>query len=128
MKKSILSLLICAAVTCSAHAATLPQAELAQEGISYAAIIVTLKPGADASPTAARKLTLSDPSLVLTPMFQADKSVELSELNARYGFDRYLRVMLPAGLTHQCLYFEQPHTFEQILFIQTAEPALVGHA
>ncbi|MFQ2905576.1 NAD-dependent epimerase/dehydratase family protein, partial [Aeromonas caviae] len=25
-----------------------------------------------------------------------------------------------AGLTHQCLYFEQPHTFEQILFIQTA--------
>ena len=35
---------------------------------------------------------------------------------------------LEAGLTHQCLYFEQPHTFEQILFIQTAEPALVGHA
>ena len=35
---------------------------------------------------------------------------------------------LGAGLTHQCLYFEQPHTFEQILFIQTAEPALVGHA
>ena len=34
----------------------------------------------------------------------------------------------PSGLTHQCLYFEQPHTFEQILFIQTAEPALVGHA
>ena len=33
-----------------------------------------------------------------------------------------------AGLTHQCLYFEQPHTFEQILLIQTAEPALVGHA
>ncbi len=35
---------------------------------------------------------------------------------------------MKAGLTHQCLYFEQPHTFEQILFIQTAEPALVGHA
>ena len=32
------------------------------------------------------------------------------------------------GLTHQCLHFEQPHTFEQILLIQTAEPALVGHA
>lgn len=47
---------------------------------------------------------------------------------------RSLRVALrdmpldQAGLTHQCLYFEQPHTFEQILFIQTAEPALVGHA
>nr|AXV45744.1 hypothetical protein TRI3_00006 [uncultured organism] len=37
-------------------------------------------------------------------------------------------VYSPSGLTHQCLYFEQPHTFEQILFIQTAEPALVGHA
>ena len=35
---------------------------------------------------------------------------------------------IETGLTHQCLYFEQPHTFEQILFIQTAEPALVGHA
>ncbi len=35
---------------------------------------------------------------------------------------------MTTGLTHQCLYFEQPHTFEQILFIQTAEPALVGHA
>ena len=40
----------------------------------------------------------------------------------------YLRCALRPGLTHQCLYFEQPHTFEQILFIQTAEPALVGHA
>lgn len=94
MKKSILSLLICAAVTCSAHAATQPQTELAQEGISYAAIIVTLKP-ADGSATAARKLTLSDPTLVLTPMFQAEKSAELNTLNARYGFDRYLRVTLP---------------------------------
>lgn len=95
MKKCILSLLICAAVTCSAHAATLPQAELAQEGISYAAIIVTLKPGTEGTTAAARKLTLSDPTLVLTPMFQADKSAELNELNTRYGFDRYLRVTLP---------------------------------
>ena len=39
-----------------------------------------------------------------------------------------IQVGLITGLTHQCLYFEQPHTFEQILFIQTAEPALVGHA
>ena len=37
-------------------------------------------------------------------------------------------ISMTPGLTHQCLYFEQPHTFEQILFIQTAEPALVGHA
>ena len=39
-----------------------------------------------------------------------------------------LQLVTASGLTHQCLYFEQPHTFEQILFIQTAEPALVGHA
>lgn len=42
--------------------------------------------------------------------------------------DAQYRAKAEAGLTHQCLYFEQPHTFEQILFIQTAEPALVGHA
>ena len=39
-----------------------------------------------------------------------------------------INALVNPGLTHQCLYFEQPHTFEQILFIQTAEPALVGHA
>jgi len=44
MKKSILSLLICAAVTCSAYAETAPQVELAQNGESYVAIVVKLKP------------------------------------------------------------------------------------
>ena len=54
-------------------------------------------------------------------------------LGVFYALSNYLnstttsRLNVP-GLTHQCLYFEQPHTFEQILFIQTAEPALVGHA
>jgi len=43
-------------------------------------------------------------------------------------FEKKLELLVGTGLTHQCLYFEQPHTFEQILFIQTAEPALVGHA
>lgn len=100
MKKTILSLLICAAVTCSAHAETLPQSELAQEGIAYAAIIVTLKPATpladNSSPTPEpRRFTLSDPTLELTPMFQANNSSELNALNARYGLDRYLRVMLP---------------------------------
>ena len=62
---------------------------------------------------------------------------ELQQLQGATGYARAgagASVALPfdlvstAGLTHQCLYFEQPHTFEQILFIQTAEPALVGHA
>ncbi|MCR3986132.1 cation:dicarboxylase symporter family transporter, partial [Aeromonas caviae] len=35
-------------------------------------------------------------------------------------FEVVSTLALITGLTHQCLYFEQPHTFEQILFIQTA--------
>ncbi|MFK1711438.1 DUF480 domain-containing protein [Klebsiella quasipneumoniae] len=69
--------------------------------------------------------------------------LELAELDIRAVIDELIRRRLVVntagfnarvpryqhpGLTHQCLYFEQPHTFEQILFIQTAEPALVGHA
>ena len=57
-----------------------------------------------------------------TPLYQ---SSTFSYVNAQAGKERFAG---QAGLTHQCLYFEQPHTFEQILFIQTAEPALVGHA
>ena len=53
---------------------------------------------------------------------------ELAEFFATGGTMNYFVGLYGAGLTHQCLYFEQPHTFEQILFIQTAEPALVGHA
>ena len=48
--------------------------------------------------------------------------------SSQYDMLRSYTAAQSAGLTHQCLYFEQPHTFEQILFIQTAEPALVGHA
>ncbi len=51
----------------------------------------------------------------------------IANKDGRFAWRPY-ELMHPAGLTHQCLYFEQPHTFEQILFIQTAEPALVGHA
>jgi len=107
MKKSILSLLICAAVTCSAYAETAPHAELAQEGESYAAIVIKLKPGkpllkatSTATTASPDKLTLSDPALVPTTMFHSDKlrssaSDDLAQLNARYGFDRYVRIELP---------------------------------
>lgn len=108
MKKSILSLLICAAVTCSAYAETAPQVELAQNGESYVAIVVKLKPskpllkstGTTSASTTTNQLTLSDPSLVPTSMFRPNKlrstqSDEFAQLNARYGFDRYLRIELP---------------------------------
>ena len=59
----------------------------------------------------------------------------LAQIRILHPDDKYLHpyakawdMGLYSGLTHQCLYFEQPHTFEQILLIQTAEPALVGHA
>jgi len=107
MKKSILTLLICAAVTCSAQAETAPQSELAQDGTSYVAIVVKLKPSkpllkATNTATAATSstLTLSDPSLVVSTMFRPNKlrsgqSAEMAGLNARYGFDRYRRIELP---------------------------------
>lgn len=67
----------------------------------------------------------------MTVMFCAFEGAPL--ILRAYGQARVLHRTDPQwpslpGLTHQCLYFEQPHTFEQILFIQTAEPALVGHA
>lgn len=106
MKKSLLSLLICAAVTCSAFAETTPQAEFAQDGESYIAIVVKLKPGkpllksTSTTTTTANTLTLSDPALVATSMFRPNKlrstqSDEFAQLNARYGFDRYVRIDLP---------------------------------
>lgn len=110
MKKSILSLLICAAVTCAAHAETVPQPELAQDGVSYSAIVVKLKAAkpllkssgtvTTTTTSTASKLTLSDPSLVATNMFYATKlrsgqSAEIAELNEHYGFDRYRRIELP---------------------------------
>ena len=55
-------------------------------------------------------------------------AMDLGEARANYSFFFITTDRQRSGLTHQCLYFEQPHTFEQILFIQTAEPALVGHA
>ncbi|WP_337017774.1 S8 family serine peptidase [Leclercia sp. AS011] len=108
MKKSILSLLICAAVTCSAYAEIAPaNVGLAQEGVTYTAIVIKLKPSkpllkstATTATTTSHELSLSDPSLVPTRMFRSNKlrstqSDELAKLDATYGFDRYMRVELP---------------------------------
>ena len=107
MKKSILSLLICAAVTSSAYAEAATKVEFAQEGVTYTAIVVKLKPGKPllkatntATTTASDELTLGDPALVANNMFRSNKlrstqSDELTILDATYGFDRYMRIDIP---------------------------------
>lgn len=93
-EKRILSLLICAIVSSTAWADTVPQATLAEEGVAYDAIIVKLKPSTDTG--VQPSLTLSDPSLAATAMYPADKNTtEMAAINKRYGFDRYLRINLP---------------------------------
>ncbi|MBW9398610.1 S8 family serine peptidase [Leclercia sp. EC_58] len=102
MKKTVLSLLICAIVSGSALAETVPQAMLAEEGMVYDSIVIKLKPSSE---TAAHPvINLSDPSLVATAMYPVDKSdekaaAEMEALNKRYGFDRYLRITLPGNKT-----------------------------
>lgn len=107
MKKSILSLLIFAAVTSSAYAEAATKVEFAQEGVTYTAIVVKLRPGKPllkatntATTTASDELTLGDPSLVANKMFRSNKlrstqSDELTKLDATYGFDRYMRIDIP---------------------------------
>lgn len=100
MKKSILSLLICAAITCAAHAETAPQIQLADEGVAYDSIVIKLKPDADIADQSALKL--HDPSLTVDAMYPVDKNAgeaaaEMMALNKRYGFDRYLRITLPGN-------------------------------
>ncbi|WP_368540860.1 S8 family serine peptidase [Enterobacter soli] len=86
--------------------------QLAQQGVTYTAIVVKLKPSkpllkstgtaTTTTTTATAKLTLSDPSLVPEAMFKpklqstrTSQTSEFTELNARYGFDRYLRIEIP---------------------------------
>ncbi|MEI9701738.1 serine protease [Enterobacter cloacae] len=101
MKKSALSLFICAAISFSAAAETLVQNELAQDNATYTAIVLKLKPTTGLLKATNNKITLSDASLTTTNMFRptnlrsSTQSSELTELNKRYGFDRYLRIELP---------------------------------
>lgn len=101
MKKSALSLLICAAISFSAAAENLVQNELAYDNATYTAIVLKLKPTTGLLKATNNKITLNDPSLITTNMFRptnlrsSNQSSELTELNKRYGFDRYLRIALP---------------------------------
>ncbi|WP_343482924.1 hypothetical protein [Enterobacter cloacae] len=101
MKKSALSLFICAAISFSAAAETQVQNEFAQDNATYTAIVLKLKPTTGLLKATNNKITLSDASLTTTNMFRptnlrsSTQSSELTELNKRYGFDRYLRIELP---------------------------------
>lgn len=101
MKKSALSLFICAAISFSAAAETLVQNEFAQDNATYTEIVLKLKPTTGLLKATNNKITLSDASLTTTNMFRptnlrsSTQSSELTELNKRYGFDRYLRIELP---------------------------------
>ncbi|WP_342006190.1 S8 family serine peptidase [Citrobacter sedlakii] len=130
MKKSILSMLICAAVTCAAYAQTgtalqhVHQAQEVQEGVSYDAIVVKLKPGKSQT----YPLKLDDPALVATRMYHADnlsreRAAEIAELNARYGFDRYLRIELPENKKQDRNYIEHVIiTIQQNQDVETVYP------
>lgn len=116
MKKNLLSLLICATVSCSAYAETSTHVEYAHDGITYDAIVVKLKPGKpllkSTGGTTANTLTLSEPSLVPSTMFRptllrGSEASEMAQLNTRYGFDRYLRITLPEGRSQDKDYINQ---------------------
>lgn len=101
MKKSTLSLFICAAISFSATAENQVQNEFAHDNATYTAIVLKLKPTTGLLKATNNKITLNDPSLITTNMFRptnlrsSNQSSELTELNKRYGFDRYLRIALP---------------------------------
>jgi hypothetical protein len=104
MKKSLLSLLVCAGVSCSVYADQLPQNEHAKAGISYEAIVVKLKPAKPLlkATSTSSQLGLNDLSLTIDPMFYSTnlkssgkEASEVEALNDRYGFDRYVRIGVP---------------------------------
>lgn len=114
MKKSLLSLLVCAAVSCSVYAEQMPQNEHARSGINYNAIVVKLKPSKPLlkATSNASKLALTDPALTVSTLFYANnlrstQTSEMAELNTRYGFDRYMRIAIPEDKTGDVAYINQ---------------------
>jgi len=102
MKTTSLALMICASLSSSVvFAENQPQVNTAWEGNAYPAIVVKMK----AASSLTRQqlpalLNLNDESLNVSAQFQhkAARGVELSELqalDAKYGFDRYLRIAIP---------------------------------
>ncbi|WP_269564115.1 carbohydrate-binding protein [Kosakonia radicincitans] len=102
MKMTSLALMICASLSSSVVCAeNQPQKNTAWEGNAYPAIVVKMK----AASSLTRQqlpalLNLDDESLNVSAQFQhkAARGAELSELqalDAKYGFDRYLRIAIP---------------------------------
>ncbi|WP_227013075.1 hypothetical protein [Enterobacter cloacae complex sp. P47BA] len=107
MNKTGLALLICALLSAPAFAQNSVTLEQAREGTSYLSVIVKLKPGTTLNNSS--PFSLRDSTLAVSPLFTANhlRSSELSEmdaLNERYGFNRYLRIALPADKQHDAAY------------------------
>lgn len=107
MNKTGLALLICALLSAPAFAQNSVTHEQAWEGTSYLSVIVKLKPGTTLNKSS--PFSLRDSTLAVSPLFTANhlRSSELSEmdsLNERYGFNRYLRIALPADKQHDAAY------------------------
>lgn len=108
MNKTALSLLICASFSFSALAENHADIETAAEGSAYISVIVKLKPNNNRQSKPALP-ELRDNTLTLSPLFNTSgmRGAQLSEmtaLNERYGFDRYLRVELPESKQHDINY------------------------
>jgi hypothetical protein len=111
MKMTSLALMICATLSSSVvFAENQPQVNTAWEGNAYPAIVVKMK----AASSLTRQqlpalLNLNDESLNVSAQFQhkAARGVELSELqalDAKYGFDRYLRIAIPQNKMRDVAY------------------------
>ncbi|ANI81750.1 carbohydrate-binding protein [Kosakonia oryzae] len=124
MKMTTLALMICATLSSSVvFADSQPQTNTAWEGNAYPAIVVKMK----AASSLTRQqlpalLNLDDESLNVSAQFQhkAARGAELSELqalDAKYGFDRYLRIAIPQDKMRDVAYIngivnalkENPH-------------------
>ncbi|SEK35000.1 Carbohydrate binding domain-containing protein [Kosakonia sacchari] len=124
MKMTSLALMICASLSSSVVCAeNQPQRNTAWEGNAYPAIVVKMKAASSLTrqqlPTL---LNLNDESLDVSAQFQhkTTRGAELSELqalDAKYGFDRYLRIAIPQDKMRDVAYIndivnslkENPH-------------------
>lgn len=130
MKIKSLALLICAVLpSFSALAENSPVIQLAWQGNAYPAIMVKMK----AAPSLTRKqlpmlLGLDDATLSVNAAFQraTARGVELRELqslDAKYGFDRYLRITLAEDKTRDIAYINSIVTaLKQNTNVETAYP------
>ncbi|QLR43346.1 S8 family serine peptidase [Enterobacter sp. RHBSTW-00994] len=105
MKKTLLALFVCTAVSFSAHATV---NDYAREGNTYLSVIIKFKAIPSLLKSNSQQL-LNDSTLTNKPLFHPNRLrstelTELTELNQKYGFDRYQRITLPSSKSHDIRY------------------------